>query len=615
MSIELTIMRDTDTITTFKPDGTSNQQKKIMGDNIISLQFTLNQIINFNIGDWCLVFGEKYFLARAPSITKTSTYKYVYGMQMISFQYELSKAQYMFYDNLNNLRDSDFSLTGNANFFIDLLVKNVNRLNPGWSKGAVITTDTKTLTFSKVDCGAALAQIATAFETEFYVQGMTVNLDKLHHATPYSFHYGQGKGLYEIKRQEVDNTSVITRLYAYGGEKNLPPGYLSTRLRLPGGYDYLIHNLTWTVAANGANPAIFTDITFSWTAPLNPDVNNIYIRGKIVGNLYYTDSVSTSATSIVITVENAFIYEFLFTSRTATAEVASLPTIIVNPAVAQSVPLFVNAIALPYLEENTGLFGVIESNYINDEIYPHRTGVVTAVDATIIYIFSDSTIDFDVNTQLLPGITAKVTFTTGQLSGYTFDISAFDNSLKQFTILKNKDEKSLDIPSTLIKPIIGDEYVLTDIEMPLAYINAAEQDLQVKAQAYLDLYSSPIYQYSIICDPKWFRAKVIKMGVGDVVFLTDAELQISKYIRVISLTKSLIDEFEYSLELGDVVPVGTFQQIVANQNITQSGVDSVTHTVNNNSLLEGYFIGPAAASVAAMKGLYVDSSNKIWKAP
>lgn len=609
MSLELTINRDLllggfSEIVTFKPEGTSSQQKKVMGDNIVSLQFTLNQIINFNIGDWTIVFGEKYFLARSAVVTKTSTYKYIYQMQMVSLQYDLSKAQYMFYDSNNELREGDFSVTGTADIFIDLLIKNVNRLNPGWTKGGVVATETKTITFSKEDCGSALAHIAKEFDTEYYISALMVHLDKIYNATPYRFQYGDGKGLYEIKRQEVDNTSVITRLYVFGSDKNLPPDYPSSRLRLSGGYDNLVHNVTWNVTG--------TTYTFFWDLPLG-GIDDIVVEYRRLGTgvWFRYDAGNVSTVSINFGLPGTYLVRF--SSYIGTVLIATTSTVLVTTT--NTTPVLTSATALPYLEKNTDLYGIIEANYINEDIYPHRTGVVTAVDATDIYTFSDSTIDFNVNTQLLPGLTPKITFNTGQLAGYTFDVSSFDNSLKQFTILKNKDEKALDIPSALIKPLIGDQYVLVDIEMPASYVQAAEALLLQKAQAYLDLYSTPIYQYTIVCDPKWFRAKVIKMNIGDVVWITDTELQISKYIRVISLTKSLIDEFDYTLDLGDVVPIGTLQQIVSNQVTTQGGVDSVTNRVNNNSLLEGYFIGPTAPSTAGMKGLFADSTGKIWKEP
>jgi hypothetical protein len=67
-----------------------------------------------------------------------------------------------------------------------------------------------------------------------------------------------------------------------------------------------------------------------------------------------------------------------------------------------------------------------------------------------------------------------VVFNTGQLAGYTFEINRYNNATKTITINKNKDEKTLDIPSDLLHMQIGDEYVLVDIVMPQSYISNAE---------------------------------------------------------------------------------------------------------------------------------------------
>jgi hypothetical protein len=88
--------------------------------------------------------------------------------------------------------------------------------------------------------------------------------------------------------------------------------------------------------------------------------------------------------------------------------------------------------AQPYIQYNTQVYGVIEQTITFDDIYPHRTGVVTGVDALNPFIFDDTLIDFDVNSYLLPGTSAKVVFNTGQLAGYSFEIKegGFINATK-----------------------------------------------------------------------------------------------------------------------------------------------------------------------------------------
>ncbi len=626
MSIEIDILRGSDVIATVKPNNTSNQQKRIMGDSVVSLSFGLSSMVNFNIGDHAVIFNETYTINKMPVVTKRSRYNYDYDLQLQASQYELRRAQYLFYGSDNTLKEGEFSLIGTAATFIDLLVLNANRVSAGWVKGGVIDTEYKTLTFSKEDCLSVLAKLATEFGTEYYVEGTKIHLAKLQTPTPYSFKYGRNKGLYQISRSQNESAGIITRLYAFGGTKNIPSDYqnYSTRLRLPGlpASECLVSKVSYTVEDNGDGT---NNITFNWVTPTGSGITTVVIESRVAGS--DDDWAEPSAGSHIgprtfDVPSGAREYRFKTFGGTCDQQVTEPITIsqTSGTAVLRTTPI-------QYLEKNTDIYGIIESTLILEDVYPRRTGIVTSVDATDVYKFGDSDIDFDINNQLLPGLPAKITFNTGQLAGYTFEIKSFDYSIKQFIILKNKDEKTLDLPSSAIKISIGDEYVLTDINMPQSYIDAAETELQTKAQEYLDKYSVPQYQYTIICDPAYFRKNRIRMNIGDIVWISDIELQLAKNIRVVGLTKSLIDEYEYTLELGDTVSAGTLTQIIATQSSTQSDVQNLGNALDRNRLLSGTNIGDlkieqgtviikdieTASDTSGMKLLYIDVNGKLWK--
>ncbi len=60
--ISIDIKRGNAVLISIKPDDSSNQSKAVMGDNAITLQFDLNAMVDFSIGDWCTVYGENYYL-------------------------------------------------------------------------------------------------------------------------------------------------------------------------------------------------------------------------------------------------------------------------------------------------------------------------------------------------------------------------------------------------------------------------------------------------------------------------------------------------------------------------------------------------------------------------
>lgn len=509
--ISIDIKRGAAVLISIKPDESSQQSKQVMGDNLITLQFDLNTSVNFAIGDWCTVYGENYFLNQIQPIKKISARRYQYTLVMQSEYYDLSKVQFMFYDASNELKEGVFSLMGNPDTFIDLLIKNANRLSAGWTKGAVIGGPYVNMTFNSENCQTVLGRIAQQFGTEYFIQGKKIHLDKRAVDRGITLRQGKDRGLYEIDRQPISDSVVVTRLYAFGSDKNLLPDYrnYSTRLLM-------------------------------------------------------TDGVL-------------------------------------------------------YVEENTDKYGLIERTQVFEDIFPHRTGKVTAVNAGDPFIFVDTSMDFDVNDYLLPGVSAKVTFNTGQLSGYTFDINSYSDGTKTFRINKNKDEKALDVPSNLFRPSIGDEYVLVDIFMPQTYIDKAEADLKTAALNLLNTISDPQQQLSIVVDPAYFRKKKLTIDIGDLIWITDVALGIDKRIRVTAFTRDFEDEYKYQFTLADAVSTSPTQDWYGGISNNSRDISYLDQRLNNRSS-ENNFVGdvimadiPTTGDTTGMYQLYVDGNGKVYR--
>lgn len=196
----------------------------------------------------------------------------------------------------------------------------------------------------------------------------------------------------------------------------------------------------------------------------------------------------------------------------------------------------------------------IERSVTFDDIKPERTGTVTAVGD--IYTFIDDTLDFDINAQLMAGISAKVIFQTGQCAGYQFEIAqgGYNDTTKAITILKNDAETDLEMPSDLLKPAVGDEYILVDIIMPDSYRADAEERLLAKGQDYFNDNAPPKLTYTVPPDYFFFERNDIQLNLGDYIHMTDTDIDIDKDIRITSFTRDLHNEFKYtSLLLSDVV--------------------------------------------------------------
>lgn len=104
--------------------------------------------------------------------------------------------------------------------------------------------------------------------------------------------------------------------------------------------------------------------------------------------------------------------------------------------------------------------------------------------------FIDADMSFDLNATdangtlyLIAGVQAKVSFLTGNLAGYSFALKKYVHATKYFEIIPVTDDRGLTMPTGAIFNIqVGDTYVLTDINLPQAYINTAQQELRDYAE-------------------------------------------------------------------------------------------------------------------------------------
>lgn len=273
----ITFYRAGNIVASIHPENGSVQQKELMGANEIRVIFKSATHVPLQIRDYCTVFGEKYIIQIMPIVKKLGKNWYEYNLTARSETLDLEKAQYLFFGPDNSLKEADFSLVGDALDFVKLVVDNMNRIDPGWQVGSVVTTpEFQNLTFSKDTCLSALNHIAEQYKTEFWIEGKVISLGKFENHTTKAFSQGRGAGLYEITRTYREDEPLITRLYAFGSDKNLLPDYrnYSNRLLMTGGAPYLEKN----VAKYGVieNTAIFNEVfphrdsVVDWVDPSDP---------------------------------------------------------------------------------------------------------------------------------------------------------------------------------------------------------------------------------------------------------------------------------------------------------------------------------------------------------
>lgn len=220
----------------------AEHKKVLLGEDVITMTIESATTRNFAIGDYIKIFGlSKYKINQLPKLTKISERKYQYELVFEGLQYDLLRVSYRNTDISSFNNSSDFSLIGNLEMFLNVLINNLNRVF-GTSKWILedfpATTETRNLAFSNENCLAVLQRLCDEYKYQFtFSETSTQNILKVKSVgaeLDFNFKYGQGKGLYELTRENVDSKNIINTLWAYGSEKNLPADYknFSPRLRL-----------------------------------------------------------------------------------------------------------------------------------------------------------------------------------------------------------------------------------------------------------------------------------------------------------------------------------------------------------------------------------------------
>lgn len=475
----------------------ATQKTALLSDDVVTISVSSAVPLPVDIGDRIKVYGRVYTANQLPEPSKAGLRRYEYDITFEGLQYGLIDAQY-------KLPPDAYGDTYYSDLYghLRVLVWNANRVQPNkWRMGscpAEGTTDYKNLTTSSRNCLQVLQDLCTEWNVEFEItpgDGFnTINIkEKAGITHAFTLRYGRGKGLYNLKRTNVNNAGLTTRLFVYGGQDNLGQNYGHTRLCLP-----------------------------------------------------HTDRLTS----------------FLEDAK----------------AIAQ--------------------YGVKENEKVYD-IKPERVGEVTAIGADEI-TFSDTTAGdnamFDLNAKkpdgstlyLLDGVAAKLKFQTGQLAGYEFDIHKYDHATRTFIINRFTDENGMVFPSATsgaFQIAKGDKYIITEIQLPQSYIDAAENKLAEAAKKNFPAMTQPQVSYKLTLSEdfltKMFGQEVEAeiFHVGDYINVEDEELGINKAVRIVRIERNLLKRHTYEITLSDTVTKSTTVRVL-------NEIEDINDVINVNKLAD-----------------------------
>ena len=496
----------------------ATQNISLMGDDNIQLSIISTELLDFEKGDKIIVCGEEYTIrTRATREMKTDRY-YQYDAVFYGVMYELMKTQYRNTDESGKSTSMTFDLTYSIRDFVKVIIYNMNRDYPGlW-------------TFDEENCP----------DTE-----------------PRTISFSKQNCLQVLQSLCSDNNFKLEfRITQNNGVRKIHIGKFGTKVVPPNGSDYF----EW-----GKGGGLFTlkdqkvddkaIITRLWveggTTNIRSDYRNYSERLQLPYPKRMNKNEHTLADGTVIPANSEMIGIDDDNKR-----------YIEDAELAQEI-------------------GSEEDGAQYDDIYPKRTGVVTAIVEDDINSFVDDTMDFDLNEKddngtkyLINGVTAKITFITGRLAGQQFEVKAdggYDHAKKQFTLIPFTDKRGLTIPTTdseAFRVEVGNTYKITDINLPKSYEDNAEEDLWYAGYDDFKPRTQSRVQYALTFDRSYFLenlpddSETSVFKVGDYVPVKDVRFGVEKSIRIQKISRNLLVDHDYSLTLSDTTTISISQQTV-----------------------------------------------------
>lgn len=272
-----------------------------MGECFVTINFKHEVPINFQIGDYIVYRGERFELNYEPGKDKQArpdTYGegFVYdSVKFNALQDELARAEFL--DVVLNDNELHYTALPKFPFYVQTLDDLLDRIQANldeqigaglWKiysrnkdrsvqRGALESEwlsvygektednviESMSITVDSQTCWQALALVNEKWDINFIVRGRNVYVGTTGIQANHIFKYGLGNGLYEIVQNADSDQSVVTRLRAYGSEKNLPSHYYADL-----GVKY-VANITKVVGAS-TNVELELDLDYIETYFKNP---------------------------------------------------------------------------------------------------------------------------------------------------------------------------------------------------------------------------------------------------------------------------------------------------------------------------------------------------------
>lgn len=615
-----------------------------MGDRYVEVTVKASAPVAFAIGDTLVYRGETFELDYIPSAEKVSGKgshgeAFVYdGIQFKSCIRELTDTQFCDYVENDNL--THYTGLGTFSFYVQEMEDFARRIRANldrrygagvWTVNVGPNADIKDQSVS-ISSGTsvynALSIVNTQFKLNFIIRGRVITIGPaLQTIGEDTFRYGRGRGLTSIKQTTGADNTIITRLRAYGSTRNLPYRYYNKKYNdkakypelFDAGGNYLLESkympnlmLPYTCWKNRTFDA-YIDADDATLGAGNGTIEKYGIKeGEHIFNTDDGDWHDIYPTIEDMTTANLKAanpsYAGSLTWKEATREVSADGDGCLNRIIGGS----------SSKDDGTSEDGTFASMEPTTEIVIPNTG-------------------FDLTTFRNESETPTLTFKSGMCSGRGMEILACSPVSQtdarkgyQLTLKRVQDTViGMVYPNKRFEIEPGDQFVITGINLPDVYVEAAEQRLLEDAKKFLRKYGHTLYTYEPKIDNEFMahhKAVSDHITEGMLFPFEDADLGVAGNIPIRHLSikegEELIPQYEVTLdeettattlekmraEIKDAknaasYPAGTFIRVLSEKFLRKDIDDVTTHALTVGGTL-------TAESVARfLKGLLLGNGN------
>lgn len=521
-------------------------------EDSLTLRFSVDTPVSFKLGDHVQLLSDIphsgiYEITELPTPTydnSTGGYKYE---ARFDAHYCKWKNKIFKYTPENASSEASWSLTAPLHTHLEVFLRNLKSLGYKYKNQDYIyiidsTVENKSIAmeYANENMLDALYRMAseTAWNCDVWVSGNEIHFGHCEsgNATPLR------RGIEVTSSQRSESKGVYaTRLYAFGGERNIPRSY---------GKRFIDSVLT-----NGLTH--FTGVLHN---------TNYYLDYDEEVDIHFLSGVDKGKTFHVVWRYGNFHprgEEQIKAQKGDKFEILNFPEEVPDRYLSYGVDgLTINGVvqkrlmmprSIPYIDVYPDMTTeeAIEAVVVFDDIYPKRVGTLAnvepvqrdvkdgdkVVDKFTAYQYTDEGLNFK-EEYILEGEELKITFQKGKLSGMTFGVQFDPGNKKEqkWEIIRNEDY-GRPLPDETLKPEDGDEYVLSGFNIKLvsdAYIPTAEKELEAKARQYAEKIKNDDGTFTITMNPVWVHDNNKYFACGQkVTFTDDAMFSGSRDLRVL----------------------------------------------------------------------------------